>query len=68
MTDDDIDTILMQTKEIHKTLQFVYTFYKKNKNAFGDELYIFIKDFESKTLQALYEIRNNLEKEVSVKK
>jgi hypothetical protein len=28
---DDIESILTQTREIHETLLFVYRYYKKNK-------------------------------------
>lgn len=57
---DDVETLLIESKDIHETLLYVYRFYKKNKKTLGDALYPFIKKFEQSTLQALYDIRNDL--------
>lgn len=65
---DDVETLLLQSKEIHETLLYVYKYYKKNKDSLGDTLYPFIKEFEQSTLKALYDIRNDLLYHTELKK
>ena len=65
---DDIESILTQTREIHETLLFVYRYYKKNKAKIWDPLFFYIKDFEQSTLKALYEIESDLGREFHLQK
>jgi hypothetical protein len=65
---DDIETLLYQSKEIQETLLYVYKYYKKNKESLGATLYPFIKEFEQNTLQALYDIKNDLLYQTEIKK